>query len=112
MAPELLHGEFGAGGKSMRQSMQSMAIDVYSYGMCILVIQTCREPFYDERNEPHTMKRRSMFDLLADVARGDMTPKIPQSCPCDVQTLILDCWKRDPSQRPSFDDILSRLDKM
>jgi hypothetical protein len=39
-------------------------------------------------------------------------PAIPDFVCRDVSQLIRDCFEQDPEERPSFGDILSRLDKM
>jgi hypothetical protein len=43
---------------------------------------------------------------------NEARPTIPNSICADVSQLIHDCFEQNPSRRPSFTEILSRLDKM
>jgi hypothetical protein len=39
-------------------------------------------------------------------------PAIPDCISEEVKRLIGDCWKQKPRKRPSFEDILERLEEM
>jgi hypothetical protein len=39
-------------------------------------------------------------------------PSIPDFVDRKVRRLIWDCWKQSPDKRPSFEEILERLDEM
>jgi hypothetical protein len=36
----------------------------------------------------------------------------PKKCPDDVYTLMRACWDEDPAKRPSFPEIVNRIDGM
>ncbi len=33
-----------------------------------------------------------------------------RACPAGVRALIEACWARDPKQRPTFEEVIQRLD--
>ena len=39
------------------------------------------------------------------------TEDIPDELPDELKSLIQDCWKRDPDERPTIDDVIRRLDE-
>jgi hypothetical protein len=58
---------------------------------------------------PKDLKHPAVARLLVvDNAR----PTMPAFVLPAVQRLIRKCWKRDPSRRPTFDQILNRLEVM
>ncbi len=38
--------------------------------------------------------------------------EIPEYCPPHFEELMLDCWEEDPTARPTFKEIVQRLDKI
>jgi len=45
------------------------------------------------------------------ILEGQRLPQ-PKNCPDEVYTLMKECWSENPSSRPSFSEILSRLWKI
>lgn len=41
-----------------------------------------------------------------------MRPEIPTNTPDGLSALIKECWDRDPDNRPDFEAIYERLEKM
>ncbi len=41
-----------------------------------------------------------------------LRPNIPEYCPKEYAQLIRECWDTDPTKRPSFQDIVKRLEAM
>jgi hypothetical protein len=46
--------------------------------------------------------------LWAVVNRGERPP-LPPDMPATYATLIQDCWRQEPSERPRVQDVLARL---
>ena len=44
------------------------------------------------------------------VISAGLRPKLDDALPASFKELIAECWARDPSRRPSVDDIMTRLD--
>eukprot|EP01102_Stenamoeba_stenopodia_P006404 TRINITY_DN1755_c0_g2_i1.p1 TRINITY_DN1755_c0_g2~~TRINITY_DN1755_c0_g2_i1.p1 ORF type:complete len:320 (+),score=100.47 TRINITY_DN1755_c0_g2_i1:887-1846(+) len=77
--------------------------DVYSYGIVVWEIVTSQEPFLDFDSYP-AFKRA--------ICREDVRPPVPKDIPPSLKKLMEDCWDKDPKKRPSFDDVIKRLDEI
>ncbi|KAL6076589.1 Constitutive triple response 4 [Balamuthia mandrillaris] len=75
--------------------------DIYSFGMVLWELLTHEAPFYGL----HPLQ------IVRAIDQGKL-PDIPKTCPPDYAKLISDCWEKDPNKRPSFDEILVRLQKL
>jgi len=91
MAPELLKGED-----------YDEKVDVYAFGIILWEIGTGELPF-------STLD--SVQIALAVCTKG-LRPPIPAQWPQNLKDLIQQCWHESPSQRPSFQIILSKLDAL
>jgi len=76
--------------------------DVFSYGIILWELLS-RECPYDGM---------SPIQCALAVLNRDKRPEIPKWCPPPLHALIKSCTKKDPAQRPSFDQILLALDAM
>ncbi|KAK8876604.1 hypothetical protein M9Y10_006822 [Tritrichomonas musculus] len=72
--------------------------DVYSFALIVYQILTLEEPF----------KGFDFYDLLINVTDG-YRPEIDSSVPDCYCDLIEQCWSQDPSERPTFDEIVDDL---
>jgi len=88
MAPELLLGE-----------LNSVASDVYSFGITLWEVYARSEPYLGEEGGDVVM---AVADLAAPIEKR---PEIPENCPTTVTNLMKACWHRDPKLRPRFDEI-------
>ncbi|KAA0708674.1 Mitogen-activated protein kinase kinase kinase 7 [Triplophysa tibetana] len=86
MAPEVFEG-----------SNYSEKCDVFSWGIILWEVITRRKPF-DEIGGP-------AFRIMWAVHRGTRPPLI-KNLPKHIESLMTRCWSKDPSQRPSMEEIV------
>ncbi|XP_009292938.1 mitogen-activated protein kinase kinase kinase 7 isoform X1 [Danio rerio] len=86
MAPEVFEG-----------SNYSEKCDVFSWGIILWEVITRRKPF-DEIGGP-------AFRIMWAVHRGTRPPLI-KNLPKAIESLMTRCWSKDPSQRPSMEEIV------
>lgn len=72
--------------------------DVYAFAFIVYEIMTSEVPSIGKNIN------QVMFNVLLQI-RPKFNVEIPQS----YRTLIEDCWRHDPSKRPSFEEIVDRL---
>jgi serine/threonine protein kinase len=77
--------------------------DVFSFGV-ILCELVSKQPGFSRNLSHHELMKRIIFN--------EARPTIPDSVCADVSQLIQDCFEPNPARRPSFIEILSRLDKL
>jgi serine/threonine protein kinase len=76
--------------------------DVWSYGITLYELFTHGVVPYFSFTNTQTAEK---------VVNGYRLEK-PKDCSDDVYTLMRACWEEDPSKRPSFSDIVDRIDPM
>jgi hypothetical protein len=84
-----------------RQS--SLESDVFSFGLILYELVVGKPAF------SKNLKQRAVAKLLI---LDDSRPDIPDFVLPEVAKLICDCWATDPDDRPSFHQILVRLERM
>jgi tRNA A-37 threonylcarbamoyl transferase component Bud32 len=89
-APEVLRGE-----------KYTEKCDVYSFG---IVLWECVTRMTPHEGIPH-------FQVVFQVGTQGLRPEIPGDTPHHWGRLTADCWAEDPDARPSFEEILDRLQK-
>ena len=89
MAPEIL----------ATSTVYSSKVDVYSYGIVLWEIATGEVPY--NSLEPS--------DIIGKVLANDLRPTIPIDLNPGMRDLIKQCWDRNPDVRPSFDEIVKRI---
>ncbi|XP_056149266.1 ephrin type-A receptor 4-A-like [Lampris incognitus] len=78
------------------------ASDVWSYGIVMWeVVSYGERPYWDMNNQ----------DVIKAIDEGYRLPA-PMDCPVVLHQLMLDCWERERSERPTFSQILNMLDKL
>ena len=76
-------------------------VDVYSFGIMTYVVLVGVEPF-----DPHL----TSYQLAMDVTKGKRPP-IPETVPPKLQQLIINCWQGSPTERPTFQEIVSDMER-
>ena len=106
MAPEMANppkpGDVSSGA-SLDSVEAGKAIDIYSFGICLLELWT--------QQKPYAGQRLNAFQLMVKVMSGDR-PALPgpDVVPAGVAALIQRCWVQEPHMRPSFDEICMALE--
>jgi len=62
---------------------------------------TGKTPYTDESN----------IDVVIKVIKDGYRPTIPTGTPPAIASLMRACWAADPGDRPTFSEIIARLDK-
>ena len=76
--------------------------DIWSFGMVMYEILTSKDPYYE----------CSMFTVIAKVASGG-TPNRPETIANDkIWSLMKSCWTLKPSERPSIQEVIKRLEDL
>ena len=92
-APEMFKGE-----------PKSTATDVYAFGVLMWEFATCEVPFAENPS------------LIADLVKAGHRPPIPESLPvgfpANYFALMQECWSNNAAQRPTAEQVHSRLLKM
>lgn len=83
----------------------SVASDVWSYAIVIVEIWQNGSKLYPQLSNAGLMRQ------LRDDPNF-VHPKPGDDCSEELYSLLKECWRRDPKQRPSFPQILKRLEKM
>lgn len=76
--------------------------DVYSYGIILWELLTAKCPY----------ESMTPIQCALAVLNKNQRPEIPPWCPPALHALIRKCVKKEPTERPSFEDILELLDQM
>ncbi|CAM0946183.1 unnamed protein product [Alopecurus aequalis] len=91
MAPEVLRNE-----------PANEMCDVYSFGVILWELATCRVPW----------SGLNPMQVVGAVGFQNRRLEIPKEVDPQVASIIYSCWDNDPSERPSFSQLLSPLKKL
>ena len=91
MAPEVAEG-----------TPYNAAVDVYSFGIMLWELNSGKKPF-------EGLSRESFYE---QVVHGGERPPIKSKWPEPVSSLITQCWDADMWNRPTFREIVERIDAM
>ena len=81
------------------------SVDVYSYGIALWEIQTAKHPYFDKLKPGVTVR-----DILDRVVGEELRPEFPAYCDEDMIELTKSCWQISPFRRPTFDEIVLKLE--
>ncbi|KAG7339186.1 PAS domain containing protein [Nitzschia inconspicua] len=93
-APEVLLGRTNCTSES----------DVYSFGIILYEIYSRKNPY---EGEPFEKVLKEVCDPAIN-----KRPPIPESCPTEIQSVMLDCLETTPSKRPTFEELDLRVKTM
>lgn len=88
MAPEVLRNE-----PSNEKS------DVFSFGVILWELMAVSIPWV----------KLNSLQVVGVVGFMDRRLELPESLDPKVASIINDCWRSDPEQRPSFEEIIQRM---
>ncbi|ETM44482.1 TKL protein kinase [Phytophthora nicotianae P10297] len=84
--------------------------DIYSFGVVLSELDTCKAPFYDATNT--NGGKMQDVTILQLVSAGKLQPSFSDSCPPSIVKLARACLSFDPAQRPSAIHISYELRKI
>jgi serine/threonine protein kinase len=76
--------------------------DVYSFGIILWEMNAEKKPF-------DGINRETFFER---VVHGGERPSLNRKWPKELTALMAECWDADMKNRPTFGQVLSRLDSM
>ena len=98
-APEILRGE-----------EHDEKVDVFSFSIMLWELLTRKVPYSDVKE---LRKVKDRYEAITHaVSEHNMRPEIPETCPHDLQTLMVHCWAMDAFARPDFNGIVQYLQRL
>uniref|UniRef100_U9THV9 Protein kinase domain-containing protein n=1 Tax=Rhizophagus irregularis (strain DAOM 181602 / DAOM 197198 / MUCL 43194) TaxID=747089 RepID=U9THV9_RHIID len=88
IAPEVLRGK-----------RYTQNADIYAFGIIINEVFTGERPFHDVIDD----------NLMLDICKNGLRPKIGKNTPKSLVHLLNKCWDATPSNRPTVDEIIQKL---
>ncbi|XP_041115779.1 ephrin type-A receptor 6-like [Polyodon spathula] len=80
----------------------SSVSDIWSYGIVMWEVMSYGErPYWEMSNQ----------DVILSIEEGYRLPA-PMGCPVTLHQLMLQCWQKERSHRPTFTELVSFLDKL
>lgn len=102
MAPEILDFDPQRNGAKV-----DARVDIFSFGMVMWEALTGKCPFEEFMVHP-----KCELQIANRMKTENLRPSIPAECEDDYRLLMEACWAGEPSDRPTFEEIKQRLEKM
>jgi len=93
----------------LRNREYDTSSDVYSFGLVLYEIITSKEVYPDETEDG---AEESVNSFIQNVVWNEKRPDIPKDVPQSIATLIKECWDGDRKKRPSFKQIIKKLEEI
>uniref|UniRef100_B9GW76 non-specific serine/threonine protein kinase n=1 Tax=Populus trichocarpa TaxID=3694 RepID=B9GW76_POPTR len=97
MAPEVLRNE--PSNENVWLALHLHRSDVFSFGVILWELMAVSIPWV----------KLNSLQIVGVVGFMDRRLELPESLDPKVASIINDCWRSDPEQRPSFEEIIQRM---
>jgi len=84
----------------LRNEKYSNKCDVYSFAICLWECCSREDPF----------PGLTPFQIIIEVGDKKLRLPAPKGCNESFAILMGNCWKEDPNERPTFDNIIMELE--
>ncbi len=85
----------------LSNGLVTKAADVFAFAMILFEIVSRKEAY-------HKWEKKHLIKIMLKGGR----PIIPGKCPPAMRKLISQCWKQQPEQRPSMENVMKSVEKM
>ncbi|KAF2074741.1 hypothetical protein CYY_003973 [Polysphondylium violaceum] len=94
----------------------SNKMDTYSFGIILWELLTTvllgeyKIPYFEFTK--NGTQFAEVYGIIIKIVKNDLRPKLPESCPIELNNLYKQCISKDPHKRPTCQDILSSLSQI